>query len=78
MQNIHHPREEKICRAIISLAESLNLKVIAEGVETKHQADTLYKMGCYLHQGFYIANLLAMKNFYLNLKIILLVKLVLI
>ncbi|MBK2108803.1 sensor domain-containing protein [Francisella tularensis] len=68
VQNIHHPREEKICRAIISLAESLNLKVIAEGVETKHQADTLYKMGCYLHQGFLYSQPLSYEELLLKFK----------
>ena len=41
-----------ITNAIIGIAENLNLKVIAEGVETKRQKDYLLQAGCYLIQGY--------------------------
>lgn len=41
-----------IARTIISLGHSLNLKVIAEGVETKQHEDFLVKEGCDEVQGF--------------------------
>jgi len=41
-----------IVYAIIAMAESLNLNVIAEGVETKQQSKTLLDMNCKLHQGY--------------------------
>jgi diguanylate cyclase (GGDEF)-like protein/PAS domain S-box-containing protein len=41
-----------IARSIISLAHSLEMKVVAEGVETKHQYRTLSNMGCDFAQGF--------------------------
>lgn len=46
-------KKEKIAKAIIILANELNLKVIAEGVETKEQLEFLKKNGCNRAQGFY-------------------------
>lgn len=45
--------DREICAAIINLAHSMNLSVIAEGVETKKQIDTLIDLGCDHFQGFY-------------------------
>ncbi|HTR56991.1 MAG TPA: EAL domain-containing protein, partial [Casimicrobiaceae bacterium] len=41
-----------ITRAIISMAQSLNLTVVAEGVETQAQIDLLMSLGCTMVQGF--------------------------
>ena len=44
-----------IVRTILSLAESLNLKVTAEGIETQELALALQQMGCWQGQGYYFA-----------------------
>jgi diguanylate cyclase (GGDEF)-like protein len=45
--------DERVTRAIVSLAKSLGLKVVAEGIETREQATLLQHIGCHLGQGFY-------------------------
>lgn len=42
-----------IVKAILDLAEALNMKVIAEGIETKQQRDLLLAMGCHHGQGYW-------------------------
>ena len=46
------PHDAAISRTIIALGRSLNLKVIAEGVETEDQRDFLAHQGCYAYQGY--------------------------
>jgi diguanylate cyclase len=48
-----HEDAASIVEAIISLAHSLNLKVVAEGVETAEQLQQLRELGCDQFQGFY-------------------------
>ncbi|EQB33127.1 putative bifunctional diguanylate cyclase/phosphodiesterase [Sphingobium ummariense] len=44
-----------IVRTILSLAESLNLHVTAEGIETQELAHALQELGCWQGQGYYFA-----------------------
>ena len=51
--------DEAIAIAIIQLGKSMNLSVIAEGVETEEQAAFLLRHGCNLAQGYYYSRPLA-------------------
>jgi diguanylate cyclase (GGDEF)-like protein/PAS domain S-box-containing protein len=50
-----NPKDRLIASATISLAQTLGLAVVAEGVETAKQAMQLRKLGCDLAQGYYFA-----------------------
>lgn len=43
----------ELVRAMINLAQTFEMTVIAEGVETAAQSRLLQKLGCCVHQGFY-------------------------
>jgi diguanylate cyclase (GGDEF)-like protein len=49
------PDDASIVRAIVSLAHSLRLKVVAEGVESSEQLEFLKTLGCDQYQGFHFS-----------------------
>ena len=51
----HAGADETLVRSIVFLADRLGLDLIAEGVETRRQADELRAMGCRRAQGFFFA-----------------------
>ncbi|HZC84865.1 MAG TPA: EAL domain-containing protein [Rubrobacter sp.] len=57
-----NPKDRLIASATISLAQTLGLGVVAEGVETARQATHLRKLGCDLAQGYYFAKPLTSKE----------------
>ncbi len=54
VKDLPHNRDDlAITRAVIAMAHGLSMKVVAEGVEEKHQFDSLRAEGCDEFQGFY-------------------------
>jgi EAL domain-containing protein (putative c-di-GMP-specific phosphodiesterase class I) len=49
--------------AIIAMGKSLSLTVVAQGVETKEQADLLRKCACDEFQGFYLNKPMSAQQF---------------
>ncbi len=50
-----HPSNCKIVRAMIGLAQSLDIRVVAEGAETQSELDKLQEVGCTVVQGYGVA-----------------------
>ena len=46
------PQSSAVVTAIIALARSLGLRVVAEGVESLRQMEVLHRLGCTVMQGF--------------------------
>lgn len=61
------PTARKIVESIISLAHALDLKVVAEGVESREQLDFLVASGCEVAQGFYFARPMELDAFVASL-----------
>jgi len=49
------PQSSAVVTAILALARSLGLRVVAEGVETIRQMEVLHRLGCRVMQGFLFA-----------------------
>ncbi len=52
-------RKSILAQAIVSLAQTMDLVAVAEGVETSTQAELLGRMGCDQAQGYYLARPMA-------------------
>lgn len=63
MQEEDHIRSQKVIHSIIDMAHDLGILVIAEGVETRSQAEMLKAMGCTLAQGYYYERPIAIEAF---------------
>jgi len=47
--------DQAIVRAIIAIANSMNRRIIAEGIEKAEEAALLKQMGCHEIQGYYLS-----------------------
>ncbi|WP_407334248.1 EAL domain-containing protein [Enterovibrio sp. 27052020O] len=54
---------EALATAVISMAQGLKMKTVAEGVETQEQLEMLKSKGCDLAQGYYLSRPLAIDAF---------------
>ena len=68
IKNLSDEEDEAISKAIIALGKSLDLTIIAEGVETEEQKKFLIEEGCHLMQGYYYDHPLPVKQMYERLK----------
>ncbi|GGU83277.1 hypothetical protein GCM10009504_44630 [Pseudomonas laurentiana] len=57
------PNDAEIVRAIVAMARSLDLAVIAEGVEQSEQLEFLERLGCHLYQGYLHSRPLPLNEF---------------
>ena len=56
ISNLHsNPKNEKIVRAIVTLAQNLGISVTAEGIETQDQLDIVKALGCDEVQGYFFS-----------------------
>lgn len=57
------PNDAAIARMVIVLAETLGLRVVAEGVETRQQKLALFSQGCRAFQGYLFARPMPLSDF---------------
>ncbi|WP_111892854.1 GGDEF domain-containing phosphodiesterase [Acinetobacter sp. MB5] len=55
VQSMHMKRHNAIINAIIAMGKAMDVKIVAEGIETQEQLDYLKDKQCDIAQGFYYA-----------------------
>ncbi|MDO6564590.1 EAL domain-containing protein [Amphritea sp. 1_MG-2023] len=64
IRNLHSASDDMtLCNAIIVMAHTLGLKVIAEGVETEEQHQLMLQANCDFGQGFFYASAMTVEQF---------------
>lgn len=56
-------KTKNVLKAIVSIAKSLNIQCVCEGVETKEQVEFLQEINCNYLQGFYFAKPMGVEEF---------------
>lgn len=59
----NQPRDKVIIKAIIQLSKTLDIDVVAQGVEDADQADFLKQNGCHVMQGYHFSHPLPAEDF---------------
>jgi diguanylate cyclase (GGDEF)-like protein/PAS domain S-box-containing protein len=62
------PNDAAIARAVVALADTLRVRVVGEGVETKEQLEFLRELGCHEAQGFLIGRPLGTADAFIRLR----------
>lgn len=62
-ESMETPWDRHVVQVIIDLAKHLDMKVVAEGIETQEQADFLEEAGCDMLQGFLYSRPIPFKSF---------------
>jgi len=68
IENYEVPTKKAVVNSLIELARQLDIKLVAEGVETKPQMDFLKDAGCSVMQGYYFKKPMPLKEVELWLK----------
>jgi EAL domain-containing protein (putative c-di-GMP-specific phosphodiesterase class I) len=63
MDDYATPEGSIFVETIVKMGQTLNMKVIAEGVEEKEQVEYLKSIGCDAYQGYYCSKPLSVKDF---------------
>ena len=63
------PNDEAMVAAIIVMAHHLNIRVVAEGVETETQLNFLREHGCDQYQGYYFSKPLSAEDLHPKLSV---------
>jgi diguanylate cyclase (GGDEF)-like protein/PAS domain S-box-containing protein len=64
VQDMHvHSSERTLVEAVVAMGRSLDLDVVAEGVEAAHQVQLLREMGCRYAQGYHFSRPVPIENF---------------
>ncbi|MDO5135884.1 MAG: GGDEF domain-containing protein [Eubacteriales bacterium] len=63
IDRVGDPKMGSVIRSTIRLSEELGMEMIAEGVETEEQRDSLLRWGCRYAQGFYYARPMPKEDF---------------
>ena len=61
--NINHRKlKHPIINTIVALAKTLDIELVAEGIESEFQLEVLHQMGCQYGQGYYLAKPMSEKD----------------
>ena len=56
-------RTKKVIAGVVTLAKSIDMRIVCEGVETEEQAEFLRQIGCDLAQGYLFARPMPVADF---------------